>query len=333
MSNELNALSIEKEFPINFNVDLGLLGLNALVLAALALRKARLKYRQESEISRELKKSHERVSRYFTFMFGEVFIMLVLVFMLKIFVVFIEQLSSSTSSIILFSDHTSIVLALISFLILFSIIIYIINWFIMVPDNLGEGEAFMSLRFRNMRLYYPVLYLIYQILHIAAVVIFYASDAAVYAVLALQLAYLALLLWLWPYNTPRKPNRILHNCTLLHNQLVCVLFSCAVLRWRALASGQAQVSSGREFTVYFFVLLALLLVAAVLAVLRLLIFDKDVHCCQAAGEPEDNAEELRTFQREDLARIISRERDPKHNLLEQQIKPSKPKRSGINEDD
>lgn len=46
LPNELNALMIEKEFPINFNIDMGLLGLNAIILAALALRKARLKYSQ-----------------------------------------------------------------------------------------------------------------------------------------------------------------------------------------------------------------------------------------------------------------------------------------------
>ena len=240
-------------------------------------------------------------------MFGEVFIMLVLVLMFKILVVFIVQMSSNTSNTTLFSDDTNVSLALINFLILISIIVYIINWYIMTPDGLGE-EGFLALRFRNMRLYYPVLYLIYQILHVAVIAIYYVYDAAVYAVLALQLAYLALVLWLWPYNTPRKLNRILHNFTLLHNQLVSVLFTCIAIRWRAVIAGSGQADSGGEFTAYFFLILVLLAVAAVLAVLRMLIFDKDVQCCQAQEALEDNNEELKTFQPEDLAKIISQER-------------------------
>lgn len=94
-----------------------------------------------------------------------------------------------------------------------------------------------------MKFYYPVIYLIYQCLYISTVAIYYRYDFSVYVVLTMQIVYFLLLLWLWPYNTPRKINRILHNVSILYNQFVSIFIVFVVLRWRVLLPGELQVKS------------------------------------------------------------------------------------------
>lgn len=134
-------------------------------------------------------------------------------------------------------------MATLSFIMLFIVITYIANWFVMIPENLTENDRFQSLQFRNMKFHYPIIYLIYQALFIFTVSIFYAREYTIEVVISLQIVYFCFLIWLWPYNTTRKVNRILHNFTILFNQFIGIFASIVVMRWRVMLPGGLQIQS------------------------------------------------------------------------------------------
>jgi hypothetical protein len=231
----------------------------------------------------------------------EVLILVVLGLMFKILNSFAVQLSQESGSYELFADEANQTVALASFMLLLIVVIFIFNWYVMLPSNFTEDEPYLALRFRNMKPFYPLVYLSYQLLFICLLSIFYQRDYLIYILLACQLLYFALLLYLWPYNTPRKTNRILHNCTVLFNQFLLILTTVCAFRWRSVLPGDLQLQSNLEFTVYLFLIVGLLLCSTVLALLRLCIFNKDVQCLQKAEE--EDKEELNVLREEDASKF------------------------------
>lgn len=93
--------------------------------------------------------------------------------------------------------------------------------------------------------------------------------------IVLQLAYFVMIVLVWPYNTPRKINRMLHNFTLLFNQFIVIFILALNFRWKEVEPGNIET----EFLAYLFFIVAFLVISTILAILRLLIFDKDVQLC------------------------------------------------------
>jgi hypothetical protein len=121
---------------------------------------------------------------------------------------------------------------MLAFLVLFGVIFFILNWYAVIPDSLTEDTTYLCLRFRNMRFSYPVVYLLYQIIFICLNSIYYTRDFTVYILLGIQIGYAAFLFLFHPYNTPRKINRILHNGTILFNQIFLILLTGLTIRWK-----------------------------------------------------------------------------------------------------
>lgn len=166
------------------------------------------------------------------------------------------------------------------------VITFIANWYAVIPDNLTENDCFHSLQFRNMKFHYPIIYITYEALIIFIISILYARSFTIEVVLAVQILYLLFILWIWPYNTPRKINRILHNLTILFNQMTEIFATIVVMRWRILLPGEQSSKSNYEALAYFFIIFILLVTSLVLAIIRLAIFNKDVDCCQRDMEIE-----------------------------------------------
>jgi hypothetical protein len=98
----------------------------------------------------------------------------------------------------------------------------------------------MSIQFQNMSFYYPVFYLGYQAIFILIIAITYQQFDAAYITLAFQLVYLITLIYLRPYNTLRKVNKLIHNFTIIFNQFVVISFVAIAIRWNNIIGSTYQ---------------------------------------------------------------------------------------------
>jgi len=80
----------------------------------------------------------------------------------KIIFSFCIQLSNFQSALEYFPDQLNVSAGILAFIILFSMISYVLYWYLLLPDNFTEEQEFMSIRFQNMKFNYPILYLGYQ---------------------------------------------------------------------------------------------------------------------------------------------------------------------------
>lgn len=175
--------------------------------------------------------------------FGRIFIMVIFFSMFKIFFSFCVQLSNESTPHQYFPDQFNVVLGIIAFILIFSMISFVLFWFLLLPNNFSEEQEFMSLKFQNMNFYYPVLYLLYQTIFIFVISITYTQNNSAYIVLSLQLIYLLFLIYLRPYNTIRKLNKLVHNFTIIYNQIFLILFIAIVIRWNSIIDTSYQSQS------------------------------------------------------------------------------------------
>ena len=101
----------------------------------------------------------------------------------------------------------------------------------------------MSLKFQNMSFYYPVMYLSYQAMFMLILAIDYLQSYSSYLVLSFQIIYLLLIIYLRPYNTLRKLNRLLHNVTIVFNQAFVITFVSIAIRWNQIIGTDYQKQS------------------------------------------------------------------------------------------
>ena len=161
-------------------------------------------------------------------------------------------------------------------------ITYILNWFLLLPNNFTEDQEFMNVSFQNMSFYYPVLYLAYQTIFILTISVINTISFTQYFLLSLQIVYFGFILFIRPYNTVRGLNRFIHNFTILYNQFVTIFVLVVVIRWNAIVDTSYQTQSNDELTGYSILILIFLLFAVLLAILRLVIFNREVSfkCCK-----------------------------------------------------
>ena len=169
--------------------------------------------------------------------------MLVLFSMNKVIFCFCVQLSSERTYIENLPDELNVIFAMIAFIMVFSVISFILYWYLLLPAGHNEEQEFMSLRFSNMSEYYPILYLAYQAILILSIAIGYALRLTVYVVLIIQIAYFFLIIYLRPYNTLRQLNKFLHNATIAFNQFTCIVVSYVVIRWNSIIGTPYQETS------------------------------------------------------------------------------------------
>lgn len=101
----------------------------------------------------------------------------------------------------------------------------------------------MSLKFQNMSFYYPVFYLGYQAIFILIISIIYLQSFSSYIVLTFQLIYLLTIIYLRPYNTLRKFNKLFHNLTIIINQVILIGITGIIIRWNNIIGSSYQSSS------------------------------------------------------------------------------------------
>jgi hypothetical protein len=135
----------------------------------------------------------------------------------------------------------------------------------------------MNLKFDNMSFYYPPIYLTYQAFFILAIAIFDHLSFDIYLVLGAQVLYLIFLMVSRPYNTLRNFNKFMHNITIIINQLTTIIVVAIVIRWNTIYGTDSQIDSHTETSIYFFIILTLLVITLTLAIIRLAIFNKDVN--------------------------------------------------------
>lgn len=172
--------------------------------------------------------------------------------------------------------------AILAFILVFSVISYILYWFLLLPSNYTEDQEFMSLSFQNMSFYYPMVYINYNAIFILIISIVYNQSFAPYLLLTLQIIYLLFLIFARPYNTLRMINRSLHNISIIINQATSLTFLCIIIRWNSILGGNYQSQSNYELTVYCFLILAMLTLCIALTILRLYTFNREVNlkCCK-----------------------------------------------------
>jgi len=86
--------------------------------------------------------------------------------MFKIIFSFAIQLGNDQSAQEYFPDELNVTAGILAFIIVFSMISYVLYWYLLLPDNFTEEQEFMSLRFQNMQFNYPIIFLAYQALFI-----------------------------------------------------------------------------------------------------------------------------------------------------------------------
>lgn len=101
----------------------------------------------------------------------------------------------------------------------------------------------MTLRFQNMKLYYPIMYLSYQTLFITVLSIYFAQSFTIYIILGLQLAYLIILLITLPYNSTRVLNQRIDNFTIIFNQITTILMTSVAIRCNSIIGTSYQSQS------------------------------------------------------------------------------------------
>lgn len=91
-----------------------------------------------------------------------------------------------------------------------------------------------------MSFYYPVMYLSYQAMLMLIISITYLQSNSSYITLSFQIVYLLLLIYLRPYNTLRKFNKLLHNVTIVFNQAFVITFVAIAIRWNQIIGTDYQ---------------------------------------------------------------------------------------------
>lgn len=71
----------------------------------------------------------------------------------------------------------------------------------------------------------------------------------------------------------------MHNATIIINQLVIVLATAMIIRWNSIIGTSYHGQSYYELTVYSLCILGLLIICCILAITRLIIFNREVSCC------------------------------------------------------
>ena len=174
----------------------------------------------------------------------------------------------------------------------------------------------MSIRFQNMSFYYPVMYLCYQAVFMLLISIDYLQSNSSYIVLSLQIVYLLLLIYLRPYNTLRKLNRLLHNVTIVFNQAFVITFVSIAIRWNQIIDTEYQKQSNPELTAYCFLIFSFGLLAIILAIARLLTFNQDISFKCFKKDEADDVEHLQEADYDHMKRMII---DDKEKLLKNRI--------------
>lgn len=172
-----------------------------------------------------------RVNAIFAFVFGRIFLIIIFFSMFEIIFSFCIQLSDYSVAYSRFSDSVNVITGIMAFVVVFSMISFILYWFLLLPENHNEENEFMSLKFENMFLSYPIIYLFYQCIFILLVEILSTQSYTIYLVLTYQSVYFVFILIVRPYNTVRIFNRILHNFTIAFNQALCILVVGIVMKW------------------------------------------------------------------------------------------------------
>lgn len=246
------------------------------VLVVIGLMKRRYRLQLEEHISKKINDKIKKLDKVYSFMFGRVFIMMVFFSMFKIIFSFCIQLSSESVPTEHFPDQVNVVTGILAFIIIFSMISFVLYWFLLLPSTFTEEEEFMSLKFQNMSFYYPVLYLGYQAVFILIISIIYLQSFSAYIVLTLQLLYLLAIIYLRPYNTLRKFNKLFHNISIVINQVILIGITAIIIRWNSIIGTSYQPSSNTELTAYCFLILIFLFLAIAIAILRIVMFNKEV---------------------------------------------------------
>jgi hypothetical protein len=308
LSNPLISLSINKEFLSNYNVLYLLLVSLIAGMVFIGLLKRKYRLQLEEQISKKTSDKMKKLDKVYSFVFGRLFLMTVFFSMFKIIFSFCIQLSNEAAPYENFPDQLNVIAGILAFIIIFSMISFVLYWYLLLPANFSEEEEFMSIRFQNMSFYYPVVYLGYQAVFILVIAITYLQAYSAYAVLALQLLYLLAILYLRPYNTLRKFNKLFHNLTIVVNQVIAIGAVAIVMRWNSILGTAYQPSSNDELTAYCFLILVFLFLAILLALLRLLMFNKEVtfKCCK---REEVDAEEVQESDYDHMKKMITEDKD------------------------
>lgn len=135
----------------------------------------------------------------------------------------------------------------------------------------------MSIKFRNMSFYYPIIYLAYQTIFILIISIDYGQPLTIYVVLSVQVIYLLAIIYLRPYNTLRKFNKLFHNVTIVFNQIFLIGVTCIVISCNLAVGSPSQSSTNLQLTVFCFMIVFFLALAITMGILRLAMFNKQVN--------------------------------------------------------
>lgn len=111
------------------------------------------------------------------------------------------QFNTLQSTYFIQDNSINIFMSMLTCCSFFVIFFYLTSWYVFLPNNFTEGDIFMRLSFKNMKFYYPLLYIMYKLILIMLISIFYTKDFTEYLVLGLEVVYLLLIIVLRPYNT------------------------------------------------------------------------------------------------------------------------------------
>ena len=170
----------------------------------------------------------------FSFVFSRIFMMTVFYSMLKITFSFCIQLNNDQSAQYYFPDQLNACAGILALIIVFSMVSYVLYWYLLLPDNFTEEQEFMFIRLQKMKFNYPIIYLGYQSLFILTLAILVAQPYVVYILLALQVCYLVFIIVLQPYNPIQRFNRFMHNLTVVFNQLSTIFCLAIIIRWNSI---------------------------------------------------------------------------------------------------
>lgn len=111
-------------------------------MAMIALGALQRKYRLklEEQISKTITDKLKKVERAVAALFGRVFMIMVFFCMFKIIFSFCVQLSSESVPIEHFPDQLNVIAGIIAFVLIFSMVSFVLYWFLLLPPNFSEEE-------------------------------------------------------------------------------------------------------------------------------------------------------------------------------------------------
>lgn len=144
---DLIALGINKQFITNFNVGYLLIIAVLIALIVVGLVKRHYNLLLEEALSAKIKKKLLKADKVFTFIFSRVLMMLIFFFMFKIIFSFCIQLSNNAQVIETFPDQLNVLSGMVAFVLVFSMVSFVLYWFLLLPEDYTEDKDFIYLRF------------------------------------------------------------------------------------------------------------------------------------------------------------------------------------------